>query len=153
MIRVFLADDHALFRDGLRHILDHTPSLQVVGEAGDGQVALEKLGTTSCDVLLLDLNMPGLGGIDVLRKLRATHPTLAILVVGEGDQVPPHEKLSQRGHQVFMRLTEGRSPSEIAVELSLSPSTVSTYIARIKKQLGAQTIGEIVRYASRTGLL
>jgi two-component system invasion response regulator UvrY len=74
-------------------------------------------------------------------------------VVGEGDQVPPHEKLSERAHQVFMLLADGRSPSEIAIELSVSPSTVSTYIARIKKRLDAQTIGEIVRYASRAGLL
>lgn len=208
MIRVFLADDHVLVRDGLRRILDHTEGVQVVGEASDGQAALEELSTTPCDVLVLDLNMPGLGGIDVLRHVKAAHPRLAVLVLSmyaedqyaarllragasgylakgrssdelveairkvaaggrhvtpevaehllslaEGGAAAPHEGLSQREHQVFMLLAQGRSPSDIAAELSVGASTVSTYIARIKKQLGAQTIGDIVRYASRVGLL
>jgi DNA-binding CsgD family transcriptional regulator len=73
-------------------------------------------------------------------------------VAASGADRPPHESLSDREHQVFTRLAQGRAPSEIAVELSVSPSTVSTYIARIKKQLGAQSIGDIVRYAARVGL-
>jgi DNA-binding NarL/FixJ family response regulator len=111
MIRVFLADDHVLFRDGLRRILDHAPSLQVVGEAGDGQVALEKLGTTSCDVLLLDLNMPGLGGIDVLRKLRVTHPTLAILVVSMYAEDRYAARVLRAGASGY--LAKGRSSYEL----------------------------------------
>src|SRR5262245_42743671 len=81
MIRVFLADDHQMFRDGVRRILDHVEDIQVVGEASDGDAVLTEAAKTTWDVLVLDLNMPGAGGVEVLRRLRASHPRLAILVL------------------------------------------------------------------------
>jgi DNA-binding NarL/FixJ family response regulator len=204
MIRVMIADDHALVRDGLRRILDQDAGLQVVGEATDGKTLLEKLANTPADVVVLDLNMPEMGGIEALRRLRKDHARTAVLVVSmfaedvsaarllrsgaagyltkgrsanelvdavkkvasggryitpdvaeyllEATDAPPHEGLTEREHQVFLLIAAGKSPSDVANELGVSASTVSTYIARIRKQLGVTTLGEIVRYAARNGL-
>lgn len=71
MIRVVLADDHALVRDGLRAVLSREPDLQVVGEAADGREALRVVETAKPDVAVLDLSMPLLNGLDAARQLAA----------------------------------------------------------------------------------
>ncbi len=81
MIRVFLADDHAIVRAGLRRLLADTEDIVVVGEAGDGQETLRALGESEVDVLILDLNMPGLGGLEVLKAIRAEQMELRVLVL------------------------------------------------------------------------
>jgi len=81
MIRVAIADDHAVVRQGLRHIIGETPELSLVGEAATGAETLELARTVECDVLVLDMSMPGPGGLDILRELRALRPGLAILVL------------------------------------------------------------------------
>src|SRR5262249_11075424 len=68
-IKVVLADDHPLFRDGLRKLLESEPGFTVVGEAGDGAEAVELVATRDPDVLLIDLTMPGMTGLDALRAL------------------------------------------------------------------------------------
>lgn len=70
-IRLVVVDDHALFRAGLISLLNEMPELQIVGEAGDGESALQVVQRTRPDVLLLDVNMPGLGGVEVVRVLRS----------------------------------------------------------------------------------
>jgi two-component system, NarL family, invasion response regulator UvrY len=81
MIRVFIADDHAIVRAGLKRLLAETDDIEVVGEAGDGREALASVETVPMDVLLLDLNMPNLGGLEVLKEVRRTFPMLGILVL------------------------------------------------------------------------
>ena len=78
MIRVFLVDDQALVRAGLRLVIDSQPDMTVVGEAGDGRDALEALGVTSADVVLMDVRMPGLDGV----------AATAHLVERDGDAAP-----------------------------------------------------------------
>ncbi len=80
-IRVLLADDHTLVRAGVRRILEAEPNLEVTGEVADGAAALEALARTPVDVLVLDLTMPGLDGFEVLRRARAAHPQLKVLVL------------------------------------------------------------------------
>lgn len=81
MIRVFIVDDHEIIRQGLKMILKEAPDLTVVGEAADGEEALKKLRTAECDVLVLDMNMPGKSGIELLSDIKSLRPTLRILVL------------------------------------------------------------------------
>jgi DNA-binding NarL/FixJ family response regulator len=81
MIRVLLADDHSIVRDGLKRILAATPDLQVAGEAADGDAALAAVKANDYDVVMLDMSMPGLSGIDLIKRLKLERPRLRILVL------------------------------------------------------------------------
>lgn len=80
-IRVLVADDHRLFRDGLRTLLEQQAGLQVVGVAIDGQSVLAQIGTCRPHVVLMDVSMPGLNGLEATRHLRADHPEVAVLML------------------------------------------------------------------------
>ncbi|MFM8901082.1 MAG: response regulator [Burkholderiales bacterium] len=80
-IRVILCDDHALIRRGIRDTLSDAPDIEVVGEAGDYSELRSLLRTASCDVLVLDINMPGRSGLDVLHVLKDEGSTMKVLVV------------------------------------------------------------------------
>jgi len=79
--RVVLADDHTLVRSGIRRILEAQPGFEVVGEASDGIEALALVRDTAPAVIVLDLNMPGTGGLDVLQALKATRPAIKVVVL------------------------------------------------------------------------
>ena len=81
MIRVFIVDDHAIIRDGLRTLLQADPLFEVVGEASNGQALLDQLPDVAADVVLLDLNMPVLDGLATTHRLREEHPHLRILLL------------------------------------------------------------------------
>ena len=69
-IRVMLADDHRLFREGLRTLLEQQADFEVVGVAADGQSVLTQVGTCRPDVVLMDVSMPGLNGLEATRRLQ-----------------------------------------------------------------------------------
>ena len=79
--RVLIVDDHAIVREGLRALLDHSDSLEIVGEAADGTEALELAGRLRPDVVLMDLKMPGLPAADAIRAIRAQYPATQVLVL------------------------------------------------------------------------
>lgn len=79
--RIVIAEDHALFRDGLRSLICSRPELEVVGEAGDGLEAIRLVREKKPDLLLLDLSMPNLGGIEALKQLKIISPGTKVLVV------------------------------------------------------------------------
>jgi two-component system invasion response regulator UvrY len=81
MIHVVIADDHPVVRQGLKRILAEETDMTLTAEAGTGQELMEKLGEAVCDVVLLDISMPGRGGLDTLNELRRQHPKLPILVL------------------------------------------------------------------------
>ena len=81
MIKVLIADDHTVVRQGLKQILSDDPQLSVVGEAADGNEVLTALETLSVDVLVLDITMPGRNGLDVLKEVKRKRPTLPVLVL------------------------------------------------------------------------
>ncbi|NMM78345.1 response regulator transcription factor [Acidovorax sp. SRB_24] len=81
MIQVVLCDDHALVRRGIRDTLEEAPDIQVTGEAGSYSELREVLRGGACEVLLLDLNLPGRSGLEVLASVRETHPEIKVLVV------------------------------------------------------------------------
>ncbi len=87
MIRVLLADDHKIVRDGLKGILAAVGDIEVAGEAADGNEALALVRANDYDVAMLDLSMPGLSGIDLIKRLKAEKPKLRLLVLSmHGEQ-------------------------------------------------------------------
>lgn len=80
-IRILLADDHAVVRAGLRMLINAQPDMEVVGEAADGREAIEQAETLCPDVVLLDLTMPGLGGLSALGVIREKAPGTKVLVL------------------------------------------------------------------------
>lgn len=81
MIRVLIADDHAIVRAGLRALLNSEPCMELVGEATGGYQAIELAGKANADILVLDISMPDLDGISVARNIKAQFPGLRILIL------------------------------------------------------------------------
>jgi len=80
-IKVIIADDHALFREGTRHLIEQEQDIEVVGEASDGQEAVELVTKLCPHVALIDIAMPGVNGIEATRQIKACHPTTAVLIL------------------------------------------------------------------------
>ncbi|WP_157654991.1 response regulator transcription factor, partial [Burkholderia ubonensis] len=81
MIKVLLADDHALVREGLRHILQNASGFEVAGEAQDSVSTIALARSTDANVLVLDLSMPGRNGVELIKQIREERPALHILVL------------------------------------------------------------------------
>jgi DNA-binding NarL/FixJ family response regulator len=81
MIRLVLADDHTIVREGLKQLLGAAGDIEVVGEASDGHEVIERIRTLDFDLLLLDMSMPGRSGIELIRQVRAEKPRLRMLVL------------------------------------------------------------------------
>jgi DNA-binding NarL/FixJ family response regulator len=78
---ILLVDDHPLVRQGIRRIIEENPELRVVGEVNDGVECLEFLGKWVPNLVILDLSMPRIGGIEATRKVKAGHPQLKVLIL------------------------------------------------------------------------
>ncbi len=81
MLKILVADDHTIVREGLKQILGELPDMIVAGEASDGAEALHKLQEEHYDLVLLDIAMPGIGGLDVLKQLKSEKPDLPVLML------------------------------------------------------------------------
>ena len=81
MLRVLIADDHAIVRKGLREILREASELTTVGEASNGDEALARVSSEPWDVVVLDITMPGQNGLEVLKQLKRSHPQLPVLML------------------------------------------------------------------------
>ena len=81
MIKILIADDHAIVRGGLKQIIATTADIVVSGEAAQGSEVVDKLRTCEIDLLLLDMTMPGISGVDLIRRVRAEQPSLPVLVL------------------------------------------------------------------------
>lgn len=204
MIRVLVVDDHTIFRRGLAAILDEAGDMMLGGEAGSVAAAIDTLRARACDVAVVDIAMPGRGGIELLEHLRAHYPGLPVLMlsvypedqyalrllkmgaagymnkesaptqlidairrlaagkkyispalaerladqqIAGGVARAPHEALSNREYQVFLRLAGGATVSEIAATMCLSVKTVSTYRCRILEKLNLRNNADLARYA------
>lgn len=92
MIKVFIVDDHEIIRQGLKMILKEESDIQVVGEASNGEEALAKIKQTECHIMLLDMNMPGKNGIELLSDIKSLKPKMHILVLS----IHPEDKFALR---------------------------------------------------------
>ena len=208
-MRILIADDHAVVRRGLKEILASEHDMDVVGEAKNGDEALELVRKLDWDVAVLDFSMPGRSGVELIKEIKRRHPGRPVLVLsmlpeeahaaqvfkaggagyinkesaGEeltaairkvanggkyvsanfaeklatdlapGAEKPLHESLSDREYRVMWLLASGKQINQIAAEMFLSPSTISTYRARILKKLKLTDNAALVRYAVKQQLV
>jgi DNA-binding NarL/FixJ family response regulator len=209
VIRVLIADDHAILRRGLQEILVRELEGAVCGEAKDAAEILARIQEAGWDIVILDISMPGRSGLDVLRDLKAARPKLPVLVLSmhpedqygkrmlsagaagymnkesapeelvkavrkvlaggryvsaalaeklasdmsEDSGRPLHEALSHREFEILRMIGAGRAVSQIAGELHLGVTTVSTYRARILIKMKMGTTAELMHYALHNRLL
>ncbi|WNG25899.1 response regulator transcription factor [Cystobacter fuscus] len=102
MIRIVLADDHALVREGIRSLLELTPDLRIVGEAADGYEALRLVAELDPDVVLMDVRMPRMGGLEALRALRRTDPHRRVVLLTTFDEDAVLREALRVGVQGFL---------------------------------------------------
>jgi two-component system response regulator NreC len=211
-ISIILADDHAVVRRGVRDLLESEEGFSVVAEASDGLEAVQLTARLKPDVLVLDLMMPGLSGLEVLRIVPQRSPETRVVVLSmhnnnafiaatltngatgyvlkggsEKDVVcavreaaegrrflsppvtevaidayieqakagsfDPHETLTVREREVLQLAAEGKTSTEIAGRLHISPRTVENHRANLMRKLGLQNQSELVRHAVRHGLI
>lgn len=109
-IRILIADDHPVFRFGLRALLNAMPDTEVVGDATTGEAAIALAAETRPDVVLMDITMPGIGGIEAVRRIHATQPEVRVLMVTmlEDDSVFAALRAGARGYVV-----KGTEPAEV----------------------------------------
>ena len=208
-VKVLIADDHPVVRQGLKAMLDNDPELDVVGEARDGDEAFDLAHKVDWDVAVFDYSMPGRGGVELLSDVKHDYPDKPVLILSiypedphglralkagaagyisketadeeltaavkkaasggryvspalaeklasrltPEQERPPHERLSDREYRVMWLLASGKTLHQIADEMHLSPSTVSTYRGRILKKLALNTNVDLVHYAMKHRLI
>jgi two-component system invasion response regulator UvrY len=81
MIKIMIADDHAIVREGLKQIVSEEPDISVSGEAGNTQELFDFLEQQSCDLVILDINMPGKSGLEALKDIKSLYPKLPVLIL------------------------------------------------------------------------
>ncbi len=131
MVRVVIADDHPVFRFGLRTLLKADPAFEVVGEAVNGEEAIEKSSALHPDVILMDLNMPGMNGIEAIRRIQANHPQVHILVLtmfDDDDSVFAAMRAGARGY--LLKGAEGTETLQAIHVISTGEAIFSPAIAR-----------------------
>jgi len=135
-IRVFIADDHPVVRQGLRRIVEADHAFAVAGEAGDAVALLEAMSKVATDVLLLDVSMPGGAFLDTLRALRADHPTIRVLVLS----VHPEDQWAVRALRAGASgyLTKDHSPAQLLAAIRRVHGGGKYVSAALAEQLATQ---------------
>lgn len=102
MIQILIIDDQALVRTGLRHILDHSSEITKVTEASSGEAALSRCRKICPDIILLSINLPGLTGFEITRKLKISHPRAGIIVLAVHAKPPYPTRLMDAGASGYL---------------------------------------------------
>lgn len=125
MIRVLLADDHAVVRMGFRLLLQSNPDVTVVAEAESGEAACQMYADLAPDVTILDIAMPGMGGLEALRRIRTRHPQARILALSAHDDLIHARRTLQEGALGFL---SKRSAPEALLEAVSTVAAGNRYI-------------------------
>ena len=149
-IRVILADDHAVFRSGIRALLEKESDMEVVGETGNGLDTIRIFDRVSADVLVLDLNMPGVPGPRVAEDLRKKRPALAIVVLTMHDDEYYLQELFKIGARAFVLKTASGADliqairaayrGEKYIDPSLAGHVIASYVGRSAKDRKSQRL-------------
>jgi len=111
MIKILIADDHTIFREGLKHILAEYPDLVVADEANNGQEVLDKIWKDNYDMVLLDITMPGMTGLEVLKQLKNEKPKLPVLILSMHPEEQYAVRVIRAGASGY--LTKESAPDEL----------------------------------------
>lgn len=111
MIKVLVVDDHDLVRSGISRLLSDAPAIEVVGEAGSGEEAVSQVRTLNPEVVLMDIRMPGIGGLEATRKVVRSNPDIKVIAVTACDDDPYANRLLQAGAAGYM--TKGAEVDEM----------------------------------------
>jgi len=143
MIRVLIVDDHPIVRAGLRRIAEDDKAIAVTGEASNGQDALDALSQTVADVVLLDVSMPGAPFTETLRRLRAEHPTVRVLVLSAHPEDQWAVRALRGGASGY--LTKDHSPDQLLDAIRRvhrgGRYVTATLAERLATQLGKDFVG------------
>jgi two-component system, NarL family, invasion response regulator UvrY len=125
VIRVLLVDDHAVVRTGFRLLLQSQPDISVVAEAQSGEAACQMYAELTPDVVVMDLGMPGMGGLEALRRIRARNPAARVLALSAQDD-PMHARRALR--EGALGFLSKRSAPEALIEAIASIATGQRYL-------------------------
>jgi two-component system, NarL family, invasion response regulator UvrY len=209
MLKILIADDHAIVRKGLKQLLLEEYPSATIGEVGDTESLIKQVITNGWDIVICDMNMPGRSGLEALIHIKQVAPDIPVLIMSmypedqyalrvlkagasgylqkesihddiikavqtvqlgkkfitpsiaekladafhNNNNKQPHELLSDREFDVFKLLASGKSVSDIAGQLSLSTTTVSTYRSRILEKMGIKSNADLTRYALEKKLI
>ena len=101
-IRVLLADDHEIVREGLASLLEAQPDIEVIGQVGDGEMALDAARHTRPDVVVMDVSMPGMNGVEATRLLRAELPSVQVIALSMHEEMQIAEAMQQAGAATYV---------------------------------------------------
>jgi len=125
--RILIVDDHAIMRDGLVAVLSREPDLEVCGQVGDAFAALELAGSSQPDLAVVDINIAGKNGLELIKDLRVLHPRIAILALSAHDETLYAERVLRAGGHGYVMKAQGSERLVAAVrqvlagELAVSP--------------------------------
>ena len=130
-IKILIADDHAVVRDGTRQILEHEADMDVVAEADDGNEAIKLAGTSKPDVAIIDIAMPGVDGIEATKQIKALYPSVAVLILSAYDDDQFVFSLLEAGAAGYLlKSVRGRELIDAVRQVHAGESVLHPAIAR-----------------------
>jgi RNA polymerase sigma factor (sigma-70 family) len=149
-IRIIIADDHAIVRQGIGHVLEAMPGLEVIAEASDGQEVIDLLDEFDPDLLLLDISMPNKTGLDVARELRGRGSEVPILILSMHDNPEYVLEAVRSGADGY--LLKDTAPAELRRAVQVVHGGKEYFAERVTHQLSVALREELEREQQRTRL-
>ena len=133
-IRVLIVDDHAVVRAGIRLLLDSQPDMKVVGEAQDGQESLVQVRKLKPDVVLMDITMPGMGGVEATQAIKKAYPQVQILALTMHEDTAHFFRMLQAGASGYV--VKGADPSELLSSIRVVFQNKAYLFPSLARKLG-----------------